>query len=116
MAMSDLLGLHVPRGKKVQISRRQIARKLVWGEWIGSTRSENVITSEMGSNSPFEQLISDTINQNQGTQDRFMEDVLLSRVSKRDMVANQCRHNGWAVPWGYPVLAFVRPEPDVSEK
>ena len=70
----------------------------------------------MDSNSSFEHLIDDTICQNQCTLERFMEDVLFLETARGDMVANQCRHNGWAVPWGYPVLAFVRPEPDVNDK
>ena len=36
------------------------------------------------------------------------------KSAEGDMVPNQC--HGLAVPWGFAVLAFVRPEPDGSEK
>ena len=66
----------------------------------------------MDSNSLFEYLINDTNRKNQGTFNRFMEDVPFFRISREGHGRIQCRHNGWAMPWGYPVLALVRPEPD----
>ena len=63
--------------------------------------------SEMDSNSLFEHLINDTIWERQGTLDRFLG-VCWGGHGRQSM-------STWAVPWGFPVLAFVRPEPDVSE-
>ena len=100
MAMSDLLGLHAPREQKGSNEPTPNRRKIGLGrmDWINKFGR---ILIHHSNNS----LVTQSVKIRAHRIDLWRMSYF-SKSTKGDMVANQCRHNGWAVPggiWSWPL-------------